>query len=102
MAASTGSGHGSVTPDMLGFAALQHSPSPITILSWDPKKIVFCNYAMERLFHRVRVSTSKETDPFARHPPITSENIKGRTLSDMGVGLVQEGSAVFLDLGWTR
>ncbi|EWC44585.1 hypothetical protein DRE_06666 [Drechslerella stenobrocha 248] len=57
---------------------------------------------MEDLFDKVGMQSEKEQDLFARPPPITSEIVGGHTLSDMGIGLIQEGSAVFIEFGWTR
>ncbi|KAF3926429.1 hypothetical protein AA313_de0205756 [Arthrobotrys entomopaga] len=102
MAQSSDKSHASMTPDILGSAALQHSPSPTLVLSGDTKQIVFCNLAMERLFHIVRVHTEKESDPFAQTPPVTSDMVKGHSLSDMGIGLIQEGSAMFVEFDWNR
>ncbi|KAK6537997.1 hypothetical protein TWF694_010890 [Orbilia ellipsospora] len=102
MAQSSDKSHASMTPDILGFAALQHSPSPTLILSGDSKQILFCNFAMERLFHIVRMHTEKESDLFAQTPPVTSDMVKGHSLSDMGIGLIQEGTAMFVEFGWTR
>ncbi|EPS40794.1 hypothetical protein H072_5334 [Dactylellina haptotyla CBS 200.50] len=99
---SSTSSHASMTPDILGFAALQHSPSPALILSGSTKQIQFCNYAMERLFHAVRVQSEKQSDPFSRTPPLTSDMVKGYSLSEMGVGLMQEGSAIFIEFDWNR
>ncbi|KAK6536243.1 hypothetical protein TWF281_000486 [Arthrobotrys megalospora] len=102
MAPSSDASHASVTPDFLCYAALQHSPSPALIISGNTKQIEFCNYSMERLFHDVRTQSEKESDPFSQAPPVTSDMIKGYNLSEMGVGLIQEGSAVFIEFGWTR
>ncbi|KAK6363015.1 hypothetical protein TWF730_000464 [Orbilia blumenaviensis] len=102
MAPSSDASHASVTLDSLCYAALQHSPSPALILSGNTKQIEFCNYSMERLFHSVRTHSEKESDPFSRVPLVTSDMAKGCSLSDMGIGLIQEGSAVFIEFGWTR
>ncbi|KAF3157116.1 hypothetical protein TWF569_004021 [Orbilia oligospora] len=102
MAPSSDASHASVTLDSLYYAALQHSPSPALILSGGTKQIEFCNYSMERLFHAVRTNSDKESNPFSQVPLVTSDMAKGYSLSEMGVGLIHEGSAVFVEFSWTR
>ncbi|KAK6509249.1 hypothetical protein TWF481_004007 [Arthrobotrys musiformis] len=102
MAPSSDASHASVTPDSLYYAALQHSPSPVLIVSGSTKQIEFCNYSMERLFHAVRTHSEKESDLFSQVPLVTSDMVKGYSLSDMGIGLIHEGSAVFIEFSWTR
>ncbi|KAJ6259833.1 Hybrid signal transduction histidine kinase J [Drechslerella dactyloides] len=102
MAPSSNASHASVTPAALGFAALRHTLNACLVLSGASKQILFCNHAMEKLFHTVRMQSDKESDPFSRPPPVTSDVAKGHSLSDMGIGLIQEGSAVFVEFGWTR
>ncbi|KAK6357341.1 hypothetical protein TWF718_001654 [Orbilia javanica] len=102
MAPSSDASHASVAPDSLYYTALQHSPSPALVLSGDTKQIEFCNYSMERLFHAVRTHSEKESDLFSQVPLVTSDMVKGYSLSEMGVGLLHEGSAVFIEFSWTR
>ena len=89
-----------MTPEILGFAALKHAPSSILVLSGSTKQIVFCNYAMEKLFNSVQVHAEKDNNQ--PKPSITADSVKGRRLAEMGIGLLQEGSAVFIEFGWTR
>ncbi|KAK6344195.1 hypothetical protein TWF696_007836 [Orbilia brochopaga] len=102
MAPSSNASHASVTPESLGSAALRHSPNPALVLSAASKQILFCNHAVERLFHRVRTQSDKESDLFARSPPLTSDTARGHSLPDVGIGLIQEGAAVFVEFGWNR
>ncbi len=80
------------TPDMAdaAFAALQYLPTPLLVLS-SAKTVVMANQAMESLLEQ---GTGEEGD---NEPPTSQSNgLQGRSLSQLGIDLLEDGRPVWL------
>ncbi|KAH8682337.1 hypothetical protein BX600DRAFT_40919 [Xylariales sp. PMI_506] len=77
-----------ISPGQLAFAAMQFLPAPLLILN-TLKTVVLANEAMGRLLG-ISVD-SGEVDPLA-----TLDSLKGQTLSQVGIDMLQDGRPVWV------
>lgn len=79
-----------ITPGQLAFSAMQFLPVPILVLD-SLKTVILANEAMGRLLG-VPLDVTEEGDSFSS----TIDHLRGQTLSQVGVDLIQDGMPVWI------
>lgn len=79
-----------ITPGQLAFSAMQFLPVPILVLD-NLKTVILANEAMGRLLG-VPLDATEEVDGFSS----TIDQLRGQTLSQVGVDLTQDGMPVWI------
>lgn len=78
----------SISPGQLAFTAMQYLPVPAIVLN-NLKTVVLANEAMGRLMGTI-------TDDLGDDPTATLERLRGQTLSQVGIDMLQEGRPVWI------
>ncbi|KAF5019883.1 hypothetical protein F66182_8119 [Fusarium sp. NRRL 66182] len=78
----------SISPGQLAFSAMQYLPVPTIVLN-NLKTIVLANEAMGRMLGIVTEDSEEEDTPH------TIERLRGQTLSQVGVDMLQDGQPVW-------
>ncbi|KAJ4016495.1 hypothetical protein NW752_003620 [Fusarium irregulare] len=78
----------SMSPGQLAFSAMQYLPVPTMVLN-NLKTVVLANEAMGRMLGLI-TDTSEDDDTLS-----TIENLRGQTLSQVGVDILQDGQPVW-------
>ncbi|KAI1323554.1 hypothetical protein F5Y16DRAFT_336228 [Xylariaceae sp. FL0255] len=79
-----------VSPAQITFSAMQFLPVPLIILN-DLKTVVLANEAMGKLLGLVENSPSYHEEPSS-----ISERLRGQTLSQLGIDLIQDGRPIWI------
>lgn len=79
-----------ITPGQLAFSAMQFLPVPLLVLN-NLKTVVLANEAMGKMLGMVGDSPPPMDDP-----AVISESLRGQTLSQIGIDMVQDGRPVWV------
>ncbi|KAI1454811.1 hypothetical protein F4805DRAFT_469082 [Annulohypoxylon moriforme] len=79
-----------ISPGQLAYSAMQFLPVPLLVLN-NLKTVVLANEAMGKLLGMVGEAPSPEDDP-----ALLCESLRGQTLSQIGIDMVQDGRPVWV------
>ncbi|KAI0137712.1 hypothetical protein F4776DRAFT_623089 [Hypoxylon sp. NC0597] len=79
-----------ISPGQLAFSAMQFLPVPLLVLN-NLKTVVLANEAMGKMLGMVGESPSPADDP-----SVISESLRGQTLSQIGIDMVQDGRPIWV------
>ncbi|KAI1105621.1 hypothetical protein F4804DRAFT_341087 [Jackrogersella minutella] len=79
-----------ISPGQLAFSAMQFLPVPLLVLN-NLKTVVLANEAMGKMLGIVGDSPQPTDDP-----AVLSESLRGQTLSQIGIDMVQDGKPIWI------